>query len=252
MRSAEGLGVRGEVLRDLEQGLERLCELGVDGLRAAELGEYLRRLRADVDQAELLGARALAAFERVEGHAGTGASDTVDFLSRECKLSPESAMDRVLFARQLDQLPATVDLLSGGGLCYEQAAVISRNTAKVRTEDVSLVEARLLETGAAAMNAGRLRQHAAWVVAEVDGEVLRRDAARARERRGMKIGPTVDGSAPISGHLTSECAAYLRAGLEPIMCPAGGRDHRTAAQRRHDALWQLAKQSVSTVAAAAT
>ncbi|MFY9615196.1 MAG: DUF222 domain-containing protein [Candidatus Dormiibacterota bacterium] len=188
-----------------------------------------------MDQAELLSALALAAFERVEGHAGTSASDAVDFLGRECKMSPESAMDRVMLARQLDVLPSTVELLSEGKLSYEQAVVMSRNTAKVRQEDVAVVEARLLETGAAAMNAGRLRQHAAAVVAEVDGEVLRRDAARARERREFKIRPTVDGSTPVSGHVTSDCAAYLRARLEPYMCPAGAQDSRTAGQRRHEA-----------------
>jgi hypothetical protein len=186
----------------------------------------------------------VAAFERVDGHVGTGAADAVDFLSRECKMSPESAMDRVMLGRQLTTLPSTVDMLSGGGLSYEQAAVMARSTAKVRPEDAATVEARLLESGAAGMNAGRLRQHAASVVAAVDGEVLRRDAARARERREFRIGPTVDGSASVSGNLTSEGAAYLRAGLEPFMCPVGARDPRTAVQRRHDALLQLAKQAV--------
>ncbi|MDP9325287.1 MAG: HNH endonuclease [Candidatus Dormibacteraeota bacterium] len=247
MRSGEalgGIGCAGTVFEELKRGLGQLGEIGLDGLGPAELSEYIRLLRAHVDQAELLTSRALAAFERVEGHAGTGASDAIDFLGRDCKMSPESALDRVILSRQLDALPSIVELLSEGKLSFEQAAVMSRNTAKMRPEDVATVEARLLETGAAAMNAGRLRQHAAAVVAEVDGEVLRRDSARARERREVKIGPVIDGLANISGHLTSEAAVYLRAGLQPYLCPAGSEDTRTAVQRRHDALMQLAKRSV--------
>lgn len=238
-----GSGLQEGVLTELKRGFERLGELGTDGLGPMELAAYQRRLRALVDQAELLGARALAAVDRVNGHAGTGAADLVGWLSQQCRLSPESAMDRVLLARQLDGLASTVGLLSDGGLSYEQAAVIARSTARVRPGDADEVEARLLRTGTG-MNPGRLRQHAAVVVAAVDGEVLRRDAARARERRGLKLGPDVDGSATISGNLTSECAAYLRAGLEPLMCPAGKEDPRSAYQRRHDALGQLARQSV--------
>ncbi|HEV3234522.1 MAG TPA: DUF222 domain-containing protein [Candidatus Dormibacteraeota bacterium] len=245
MRSGEAdLGLAGETLEQAERNLGRLREMGVDGLGARELAEYIRLLRVLIDQAELLSTHALAAFERVEGHVGSGASDAVDFLSRECKLSPESAMDRVILARRLDQLPTTVDLVTSGKLSFEQSTVIARSTARVRPQDAAVVEARLLETGAAAMNAGRLRQHAASVVAEVDGEVLRRDATRARERREFKIAPTVDGSATVVGHVTSECAAYLRAGLEPFMRPAGKEDTRTVGQRRHDGLMQLAKQSV--------
>jgi hypothetical protein len=236
-------GPQGEILIELRRGLSILAGLGVEGLGAAQLGEYQRQVRGLVDQAELLGARALAAFDQIHGHAGTGAADVIGWLSNECRLSPESAMDRVLLARQLDGLESTVSALAIGDLSYEHAAVVARSTARVRPEDAPGVEARLLET-AGRMNPGRLRQHAATVVAEIDGEVLRRDAARARERRQLKIGADVDGSATISGSLTSECAAYLRAGLEPWLRPAGAHDLRTATQRRHDALLQVARQAV--------
>lgn len=231
-----------EVLTELKRGLGRLAGLGLAGFGPRELADFQRQLRDLVDQAELLAARALAAFDLMNGHAGTGAADVVGWLSQNCRMSPESAMDRVLMARQLDGLESTVSLLSDGALSYEQAAVVARSTAKVRPEDAGVVEARLL-LGASTMNPGRLRQHAAAVVAEIDGEVLRRDTARARERRGVKIGPDIDGSASISGSLTSECAAYLRAGLEPFMRPAGTADPRTAYQRRHDALTEVLRRS---------
>jgi len=217
------------------EALARVGVLGFDGMGHDELASLQRDLRGVIDQAELLAARVLAAVERCGGYRADGAGDLTSWMVQTCRMTPEAAQDRVTLARSLESLSATADLLAHGELNFEQATVVARSAQKVRPEDASRVEGMVLAK-ALTTDAGQLRRHAAAAVAEVDGEVLSRDASRAREKRSFNIGPDVDGSARVSGDLTSELAALLRAGIEPFVAPAGADDPRTPAQRRHDAL----------------
>jgi len=226
---------RAEALAAVRRGLERVGELGLDGLGHEELSGLERELRGIIDQAELLAARVLAAVERCGGYRADGAGDLTSWMVQTCRMTPEAAHDRVTVARSLESLTATADLLAHGELNFEQVTVVARSAEKVRPEDAPRVEGMVLAK-ALTTDAGQLRRHAAAAVAEVDGEALARDARRAREKRSFNIGPDVDGSARVSGDLTSELAALLRLRLEPFMAPAGKEDPRTAAQRRHDAL----------------
>src|SRR5207302_1851512 len=98
-----------------------------------------------VDQIELLAARGLAEFERVQGFRAAGAADAVAWLGIECKLAPESAADRVTLARQLPGLDRTAELLATGRISFEQASVVARTTARVRADDAREVEERILD-----------------------------------------------------------------------------------------------------------
>src|SRR5258708_1831986 len=68
----------------------------------------------------------------------------VSFLANECRLTPEAANERVTFARQLDRLSDTAAGLSSGTVSFADAAVVAKNTAKARPEDVGRVEAMIL------------------------------------------------------------------------------------------------------------
>src|SRR5258708_7714768 len=166
----------------------------------------------------------------------------VSFLANECRLTTEAANERVTFARQLDRLSDTAAGLSSGTVSFADAAVVAKNTAKARPEDVGRVEAMILAK-TSQMPPGLLRHEGRAILGEVDSEALRRDSARAHERRSVRIGPNVDGLSTISGYLTSLCAEELRAGLEPYMLPVDKHDRRTAEQRRHDGLHQLCRRS---------
>jgi hypothetical protein len=231
-------------LATAEAAVGALTTVSVEGLNVAGLAEFQRRVRRLADGLELAAARALRAFDRLEGYRELGATDSVAWLSAELGLLPESANDRLRLSRQIDDLAPTVTALEAGSLGYEQAALVARSTERVRPEDRPRVE-ELILAQANRLNTGTLRQHAAAVVAAVDGEVARRDARRARERRAIRIGPDVDGNATISGYLTSRCAGYLRAALEPFMRPLNAEDARSAIQRRHDGLEELMRAAVT-------
>jgi hypothetical protein len=184
----------------------------------------------------------MRALEELSAHEVTGAGDIVGFLSIETGMMPEAVGERLNLARQLDTLQDTVARLAEGEISFDTATLVARSTAKMRPAQVAEVEAGILEM-AGKLSPGRLRQHAAVVVAKADAKPLNNDAERARERREVKFGPDEDGLVRLSGHLTSLCAAEVRAALEPYMKPADGTDRRSAGQRRHDALHQLGRNA---------
>ncbi len=199
---------QGRAITAIRDELNGLHRLGITGLEPVQVTAFVRAAQGVVDQLELLTARGVA----------------------------------YLFARQLDRLSDTAAGLSSGTVSFADAAVVAKNTAKARPEDVGRVEAMILaKTGE--MPPGLLRHEGRAILGEVDSEALRRDSARAHERRSVRIGPNVDGLSTISGYLTSLCAEELRAGLEPYMLPVDRHDRRTAEQRRHDGLHQLCRRS---------
>ncbi len=69
-----------------------------------------------------------------------------------------------------------------------------------------------------------------------DGTELEQEAAR-----GISLSRTIDGLGRIDGWLTPPAYETLRAALDALLPPPVGSDHRTARQRRHDALEDLAR-----------
>ncbi|MFY9616273.1 MAG: DUF222 domain-containing protein [Candidatus Dormiibacterota bacterium] len=226
------------LLEGLRGAAEGVVDAGIQGLEPLEIREHLRSISITISILELARARDMKALEDVSAHEFTGAADSVGFFSVECRLAPEAVNDRVVLARQLDELPSTVEKLASGQISFDTAALVARNTAKMRPEHRPVVEAGILHE-AQYQPPGQLRHVAAAIAAKVDSETLRRDARRAREKRSLKIGPDQDGMATVSGLLTSVCAAELRAALKPHMRPVDANDKRTAEQRRHDALQHL-------------
>jgi hypothetical protein len=233
---------QGSALRAIRDQLKGLHRVGIAGLEPVQVTAFVRAAQGAVDLLELLTARGVAYLEKVHAYEGTGATDMVGFLAKECRLTPEAANERVMFARQLDRLGDTAAGLSSGTLSFAEAAVVAKNTAQARSEDVARVEAMILAK-AGEMPPGLLRHEGRAILGEVDSEALRRDCARAWGRRSVRIGPNIDGLSTISGCLTALCAEELRAGLEPYMLPVDKHDTRTAQQRRHDGLHQLCRES---------
>jgi hypothetical protein len=68
---------------------------------------------------------------------------------------------------------------------------------------------------------------------------------RARlDRRGLWLSATYDGMVAVDGLLDPEAGETVRSALLPLARPAGPDDDRSAAQRRADALAELARQGL--------
>jgi hypothetical protein len=69
-------------------------------------------------------------------------------------------------------------------------------------------------------------------------------AEQAHERRRLSVSETFEGMTAVDGMLDPEGGALLRSALAPLAAPAGPDDRRTPAQRRADALVELARRQL--------
>src|SRR6266508_3683738 len=211
-------------------GLEGL-PAGLEGLAAAvaelaagdptQLGDALlaeqvlalRRLAEQLDAAWLRLLATLDARGAAGAEAGTQAPSTTAWLRATCRMSPGAAAQRVRTARALHRGPlaATARALAAGQVSYAHAATLADATHDLPAAKVAQAEPVLVDA-ARRLDPGRLR----------------RLATHLREL------------------LDPEAGEAVQAALLPLARPAGPDDERTAAQRRADALGELARQALQT------
>jgi Domain of unknown function (DUF222)/HNH endonuclease len=197
-------------------------------------GQWLRELAA-VD------ARGAAGAER-----GTPAASTAAWLRARARLTAGAARQHVQVARALYRgpLPQTAAALAAGELSGGHAVVLAQGTSDldptttVAAEPVLLDAARRLDPAGLRRVVTHLR-----VVADPDRED--QQAQRRFEQRGLQVAGTWQGMVALHGLLDPEAGETLLAALDPLTRPTGAEDPRTAAQRRADALTELARQALA-------
>jgi hypothetical protein len=161
-------------------------------------------------------------------------------------MSPASAVRAVRTARALHRgpLPATAGALAVGEVSAAHAEVLAEATHELPAAQVEQAEGVLVEA-ARRLDPGRLRRLAGHLreLVDPDGSEAR---GRARwGRRGLWPSAAYDGMVALDGLLDAEAGETVRAALLPLARPAGPEDARSAAQRRADALGELARQGLA-------
>lgn len=205
--------------------------------------------------------RGLAGFDRGGERAGDGAVSTAAWLRAHCRLSPGAARDAVTLARQLtDELPATAAAFAAGTLSRAHARVIATATdgltrvAAVGT--LTLTAITEIETTLAGLaghidptelhRLGAHLRHAAAPQALLDDEIT------AHEQRRLHLSRTLAGTVAVDGLLDAEGGAVLLTALDALLTPPSAGDLRRPAQRRADALVDLARTALDAAALPAT
>lgn len=177
-------------------------------------------------------------FEQRRGHRHEGAVSLVAWTADRCRISSGTAANLVTIARHLPHLPATTAALRSGEIGFQHAAVIARCAEDlgadepVREHETALVDAaRTLGVRDLRLVTERLRDC-------LDHEGAAGDEQRERARRRVHLSQTLDGMFLLDGWLTRETGAALTTCLNALMAPLSD-EHRTAGQRRHDALGEL-------------
>jgi hypothetical protein len=233
--------LRANPLTELHAALDRCAAESVRELPDAALAEDLVELRRAADRVEAEFARRLALFDHRKACRIEGALSTVGWLRHRCKLSSSAAAERTAMARHLAELPQTAAAYTRGDLGYEQARVITRAAESIGDETMRGAEQILVEA------AGRLDPRRLQIAADhlrhyLAPQRMQRDAKDVHERRALFISPLLDGVFRIDGHLDGEGGACLLAALEALLPARASDDRRTPAQRRTDALVELARQ----------
>lgn len=229
-----------ERLEPLLAQVRALAEHGVVTSVPEERAAWLAGLRQLVDAAEVAFTGVLSDFDRHGDHEVlVGAQSAAAWLRAGLHLAPGDASARVQLARRHDLLAPTLAAVAGGTVTYDQATAVERSVrvlpAERRGEAVELLTGLAAATDAAAVRVAgrRLRQ-----VVDPDGALA--DHEQQYDRRHLTLSPLLDGMTSVDGLLDPDAAATLQAALAPLLVPAGPDDDRTAAQRRADALVEVA------------
>jgi uncharacterized protein DUF222/HNH endonuclease len=236
-------------------GLERLSAV-VEELAATDLtrlsdGVVAQRvlvLRRLLDRLEGQWLRELAAVDG-RGAAGAEVGDqapsTVGWLRGRLRAGRATANGWVHTARALFRGPLTGTAagLAAGDISPRHATVLAYGIQDLPPATAAEAEPVLLET-AVRVDPPELRKVITYLrdVADPDGADAR--IQRQQQRRGLWASPTLEGMVAIDGLLDPEAGETLLTALEPLARPSGAEDERSRAQRRADALTELARRAL--------
>jgi hypothetical protein len=184
------------------------------------------------------------------------ASSTGVWYRNRHRVGIRSAHRLVRLAKRIEAAPAVVaEGVAVGAVNLDQADVLTRAVARIPAEvgvDVRERAAAELVRLCAELDADLLRlvgERILSVVApemadELDRRAMEREEAQARRERYFTLTP--DGAGVrLSGRLTPEGAAVVRAAIDPLCAPVTG-DERTPEQRRADALVDVCELALAT------
>jgi hypothetical protein len=182
---------------------------------------------------------------------------TASWLRSHLRIDGHMARELVDRAAGLDRRPAVDAALSAGTVDVRQADAIldsldaipaaETGPAVVADAETALIGfAERFAPGQLRRLGGRIIEHVAPEVAErIEAALLERQEQRARQKRGFTLSAPFEGSVRLSGYLTVEDAAQVRAALDPLCTPRHG-DDRTPAQLRADALVDICRLALRT------
>ncbi len=161
-------------------------------------------------------------------------------LAAVCRTSSYEAHVRCDTALALrDRLPAAADALRRGSLPWAQAVALARESQELDPVTSAVVE-RVVLADPRAVSVSQVARATRAAVQQLRPADADDQARTALERRSLQFWAPADGLVTVHGELPVDAAAQLAAALEPHTARAGPDDHRTADQRRADALIALA------------
>lgn len=232
--------VEASPLEDLAAAVEGLQQEDLERFGSAALAQNLGRLFGLLQRLESEFTRRVAHFDRGAHGYACDNLPTVAWLRLRCRLRGCAAAERVRVGRQLEELPETAAAFSRGEISYQHAAVLSRCAEEVGTEPLRQVESALVEA-AREVDPGRLRLATRYLRHCLDPDGSLSQAEREFSRRHLYLSQTLDGLYVLDGLLDVEGGETLRTALEALMGPPAPADRRSSAQRRADALVELAR-----------
>jgi Domain of unknown function (DUF222) len=223
----------------------------IDAMQAADADvpptsaslDEIRALRRQIDRLESVWLDRVAAAHNSGAAAGEGYATTGAFLRHGCHLSPGAARSRVDVATQLTEQPAIAAAFAEGQISYHHVKVVldavqpMPSELRADAEPVLLEASRRHDPARVAQIARRLRY-----LIDPDGQAG--VDARHHEQRWFEVASSFRGVGVLRGALDAESAAIVHTAIEAMSAPAGDIDPRTRAQRRADALVELARRAL--------
>src|SRR5438105_15079330 len=150
-------------------------------------------------------------------------------------MSRTAAADRLCVGEQLSNLPRIAEALRSGHIGYQAAAVICHLSEQVGEKREYLDEEDWI--GFAQRFSIKDLRYLTWEArVRWDCDGFERQTEEDFELRSLDISETTGGMYRLDAWLDPVGGAALKAAIESLSNPLGTADHRTAKQRRADAL----------------
>jgi Domain of unknown function (DUF222)/HNH endonuclease len=224
----------------LSDAIDALQRLDSSGLPDEAFCAEVKALRRQIDRLESVFTSQVGLMHERGSAGASGYVTTAAFLRHGCKLTSGAARSRVDTASLLRDWPMAAAAFAEGAISYPHAVMVT-STLTALPEAIAkdaqpvLVEAaKLLDTRRLAQTAQRLRH-----IMDPDGQAGLDE--RHYEQRWLEVAATFAGTVAINGVLDAESGAVLLTALEALIGPPSPDDERTGAERRADALVELAR-----------
>ncbi|HKA09890.1 MAG TPA: DUF222 domain-containing protein [Candidatus Dormibacteraeota bacterium] len=229
----------------VEEGLAVIDRGGPENLTTNTLREDLKWFTIQQRTLEAMSARWLGELDRREQQApDDDFHSCTRWLSETLKLTPNAAYAHVRTARMLEQLPWTAAAFRRGQISSQHVAVIRRAMEQVPKTclDPSDVEPALV-FAARQMDTFNLEQHWQQIRYQADQEAALEAEEERRRQRWLSLRQISTGNYRIEGVLDAEGGATLKTAIRSLLGPRpASDDERTPAQRRADAIVELARR----------
>ncbi len=226
----------------IEAGLTSLLEADVVASPDSTMRDELAQLLTVANQVQAAVLARLASFDRRDLAQADGLRTSRAWLCGFARLSPHAATGLVRRARLLRELPAVAQAAADGHVTSEhltKLVTLAEDIGLGPVQQVQQILADLATVGSPAQlqqACDRIRAHA-----DPDGP----DPDPAPDRRFLTLARSGD-VIRLRGQLDLDAGATLLAALDALMRPPTPDDLRTPAQRRADALTDLAQLSLHT------
>ncbi|HVE99436.1 MAG TPA: DUF222 domain-containing protein [Mycobacteriales bacterium] len=199
-----------------------------------------QQARLDAQVTRLVGHLDRHGLAQAEAATSTGA-----WLVGVARMGHGDAHGRVHAARALHagELPGTAAAFLDGRIGFGHVRAMLAATDGLDPALVAEAEPVLLDA-AERLDPGRLRLVTERFRATVDARRHARERADRDEARTLFASRTLGGMVAVRGLLTPLVGEALLVALDAVSAPAGPEDVRTAAQRRHDGLYDLLRAAL--------
>jgi hypothetical protein len=202
----------------------------------AEALQMMERANAIVTAAR---ASVLSAFTSGQGYSADADYSPRAWLIHKTRVTKVVAVAHTAWAKRTATHPQVVAALAAEDLSESYGRTICQWTEKLPEDCRPAADAILLSAAKAGMD---LRDLAGLAAEMYERSRPDQEPDRTFEDRAVRLETTFQGAGVLNGDLTPECAAVVGAVLDSLSAPAGAEDHRSHAQRYHDALQEAMRR----------
>ena len=192
--------------------------------------------QAEAAQAAIRGA-ALAAISDGPVLSWYGQQSVTSYLVAETRVTRPAARGHQAWAKRHGQHPQVMDALARMDITAPVAAKICGWSGVLPQEHQAMADEILLGAWLGGCTEGDLAMLARQMREELDPDHDGKPPAP-----GLTVDTTIDGASVLHGDLAPGVTALVKAAFEKYAVKQGPEDHRTLAERQHDALGQICRQ----------